>query len=132
MMFKRRRAIQILLVVAVFYAVGLVWGYQRLPLAVISDLDNGEFLRRNPSANWSRATTRISTVQESYLERRLAHSQQHAMPRAYVSIQWNAFALARVQGGYDAGFDSVERKDRLYLCLFGGWVCVHAFSHIMS
>lgn len=129
MMFKRRRAGRVFFAVAALYVVGLVWGYQRLLWAAISDLGGGELLRAFPSATWSRESTQVSSFRAGYLESRLPHSSERTIPQIKVSVKWNAFVLARVTTGYYVSPLGAEWKDCLYLCVFGGWMRVHTFSH---
>lgn len=107
----------------------MVWGCQRLPWAAIKGLGGGELLRAFPLASWSRKSTQVSSFQAGYLESRLPHSFQRTIPHIEMSVKWNAFALARVTTGYYVGTLGAEWKDCLYLCVFGGWVRVHTFSH---
>ena len=120
----RRR---ILIAVALLYAVGLVWGYFRLPLAAIKNLhDYRIFIAQARAVSLDEID--ISAPQLGYLRGAIPLSRDPVVPRLSVAVSWNALVVARINSGYYHSNEGAERMDILYICLFGAWVPIHTYS----
>jgi hypothetical protein len=109
-----------------------LFGYRRLPLAAINNLADYELVKNRAPVSIDRDKTSISRSQERYLKQRLAESPVPTTPRIHVAVTWNALACARVRAGHYVGPMGAEYKDTLFVCVFGTWVPVYTFSHMMS
>ncbi len=123
----RRR---ILISVLVLYALGLTWGYLRLPWAAIRSLADYELVARAPAVSLSHRN--VSTAQLWYLKHALRESPVPVVPRLWAKVTWNALVFARVYSGHYIGDTGAEGKDSLYFCLFGAWIPVYTYNHVMA
>lgn len=120
----------VLISVLVLYALGLAWGYLRLPWAAVKSLVDYEIVARPTAVSLSHRN--VSTAQLRYLKRALRVSPVPVVPRVSVNVIWNALVFARVESGHYIGPLGAEVKDSLYLCLFGVWFPIYTYSHLMS
>lgn len=127
-MSKRRR---IILLLAVGYGLGLVWGQVRLPLSAVKSLSDYRLLREKRFISASDEDLQMLPVQRWYLKRCL-NIVDNAPPRISVRVQWNCGVIARAHSGYYIAPEAAEYLDCLYFCLFGAWVPVHRFRHSIA
>jgi hypothetical protein len=125
---KARR--RILITVLSLYAAGIVWGYFRLPWAAVRSLADYRLIAEAPAVSLSELD--VSPAQLWYLRRALPVSPAPVVPRVSVSVTWYALVVARVRSGHYVGNTGAEGRDSLYVCLFGAWVPVYTFSHVMA
>ena len=120
------------LIVLVVYALSLSWGYIRVPWAAIKSLADYQFIVKAPVVSLPESDVNVSRPQRWYLDLALAQSPTPVVPRVHVSVQWNALLCARVRSGLHAGPLAAEDKDSLYVCLFGAWIPIYTFDHVMA
>jgi hypothetical protein len=125
---KTRRGIFI--AVVLLYAAGLIWGYFRLPWAAVRSLADYRLIVEAPAVSLSDLD--ISPAQLGYLRRALRVSPTPVVPRVSVTVTWNALVIARVRSGHYVGNTGAEHRDSVYVCLFGAWVPVYTYSHVMA
>ena len=125
-MSKRRK---IILLLAIGYSLGLVWGQVRLPVAAVKSLTDYRLLT---SVSASDEDLQMLAIQRSYLKRSLNVTESRQPPRISVRVKWNCGIIARVQSGYYLAPEGAEYLDALYFCAFGAWVRVYRFSHAMA
>ena len=126
-MHKRRR---ILVVIAVLYAIGLAWGYVRLPFAAVKSLGDYRLIANAPAVGIGQV--KAAPLQVAYLTRSLSTSRTTAAPHVSATVIWNALAVARVRSAIYLGPTGAESRDVLYVCLFGVWVPVYTFSLVQA
>jgi hypothetical protein len=121
-----------LISVLALYTLGLAWGYVRLPWASVTDFDAHVYVAQQPAVSLSYQN--VSRVQLRYLEHALTPrvSSVPVLPVVKIDVTWNALVFARVKSGYVTGPVGAEIKDRLFVCVFGAWIPVHTYSHLMS
>jgi hypothetical protein len=129
---KRRLMIAAACALAAVYFGGLVLGYRRLPWAAIRNLADHELVTAATVVTIDREQTSISPSQEQYLKHRLPESPVPTTPRIHVQVTWNALVCARVKAGHYVGPTGAESKDTLFVNLFGAWMPVYTFSHLMA
>jgi hypothetical protein len=121
---------RVLVCVLILYGLGLVWGYFRLPLAAIKSLGNYRSIASAPAVSFGNLG--VSSTQRWYLGHAFSESPVPAAPSVAVSVEWNALVLARVRSGYHVSPKGAERRDSLYLCVFGAWIPVYNFRREMA
>jgi hypothetical protein len=127
-----RVRLRVLLGILVLYLLGLGWGYLRLPWAAIRSLADHKSVTTAPAVSLSATGVDVSRSQQWYLDRVLPLSPTPVVPRVSVVVRWNALICARVSSGHYVGPTGAEWRDSLYICLFGAWVPVYTFSHVMA
>jgi len=128
-MSKRRK---IILVLFVGYALALVWGHVRLPLAAVKSLDDYRLLRNTPVLSASDDQLQMWAVQKRYLSHSINLVSGKGTPRISAEVKWNCGIVARVQSGIYFSPEGAEGIDGLYICVLGGWLRVYTFSHLMA
>src|SRR5687768_11679134 len=108
---------RVLVCILVVYGLGLVWGYFRLPLAAIKSLGSYRSIASAPSVRFGYLD--VSSTQRRYLVHAFDESPVSAVPSVAVSVEWNTLVLARARSSYYASPKGAERRDSLYLCMFG-------------
>ena len=129
---RRKRILVALLLVGSLYLGGLAWGSRRLPWAAIKSLRDHQLLTTAPAVTVDRGQTSMSRAQETYLFQRLRVSPTPTTPRIHVNVRWNALVCARVDAGHYLGPTGAEQKDTLFVCLFGAWIPVYTYTHLMA
>jgi hypothetical protein len=122
----------VLLVIAGAYVAGLAWGDRRLGWAALNDLADREIVVSSPAITLDRRNSFLSPAQAAFLLQRVRESPIPTTPRVHVKVRWNATVCARVQAGHYVGPSGAEWKETLFICLFGVWVPVYTYSHIMA
>jgi hypothetical protein len=126
----RRRKIILLLLIG--YALGLVWGQVRLPVAAVKSLDDYSLLRGETVVSASDEQLQMSAMQKWYLKRFLHVADGANPPQISATVKWNWGIVARVRSGHYISPTGAEWLDGLYVCLFGSWLRVYSFSHAMA
>ena len=121
-----------LFVILALYLAGLVWGHVRLPWAALLSLRDHQLIRAASAVSVDPDQTAITSAQRRYLNWALPVSATATKPVVFVAIHWNAWACARVRSGIYVGSEGAEAQDCLYVCLFGAWVPVYRFWHVMA
>lgn len=121
-----------LFVLLALYLAGLVWGHVRLPWAALMSLRDHQLFRDASAVSLDSDKTAITTAQHRYLKWALPVSATATKPVVFVAIHWNAGVCARVQSGIYVSSTGAEAQDCLYVCLFGAWVPVYRFWHVMA
>ena len=114
------------------YLVGLGWGYLRLPWAAIKSLRDYKLIRDASAVSLRPAGISLSSAQRRYLARALPVSSTTVAPIISVEVDWYAVVCARVRSGHYISSTGAERRDCLYLCLFGAWIPLHTYSEQMA
>lgn len=126
-----RRYRKAILVLIVAYALGLVWGQVRLPLAAAKSLCTHEGL------SVSDASLKMLSIQKAYLKRssKVVEGRRGPPYRSLsVEVKWNAVLVARVASKHTyknsipggPPINEFESIDALYVCLFGMWIPVYS------
>ena len=116
--------------VITLYAAGLTWGYWRLPWAAVKSLHDYSIIAEAPAV--SLAEVDVSGLQLGYLRGALPVSTARVVPRVSVAVAWYAVVIARVRSGHFLGPEGAERRDALYVCLFGAWIPIYTYGVIWS
>ena len=127
---RRRTVRRVFAVVLGLYLLGLAWGYVRLPWAAMKSLADFELIVESPAISYAKLD--LSEAQRQYLDRKLPPSVHGAVPRIEVSVRWYAVAVARVESSHYVSPTGAEWMDALYVCVFGAWVPVYTFWHVMA
>ena len=122
---------RILVCVLALYLLGLGVGYIRLPFAAIKSLGNYRSIASAPAVTFA-DTLDASASQRWYLEQSFTESPVPVVPVVSAAVQWNLLVVARANSRYYVGPKGAERRDSLYLCLFGAWVPVYTFGGWVS
>jgi hypothetical protein len=128
-MSKRRK---IILLLSIGYALGLVWGQFRLPVAAVKSLADYPLLRRKPVVSVSDEQLRMLSIQKWYLKHSMNVVDDTNPPRISADVRWNWGVVARVHSGHYISPQGAEWLDGLYVCVFGAWLRVYTFSHVMA
>lgn len=128
-MSKRRKIILLLLI---GYALGLVWGQVRLPVAAVKSLADYPLLRDKPVVSASDEQLHMLAIQKWYLKRFMSVVDGTNPPQISADVRWNWGIVARVRSGYYISPQGAEGLDGLYVCVFGAWLRVYGFSHSMA
>src|SRR5258706_15650023 len=129
---RRRWTIVAGCAIAAAYIGGLVSGYRRLPWVAINNLSDHELVTAATAVTIDRSQSSMSQSQEAYLKLRLPESPVPTTPRIHVQIGWNALVCACVKAGRYRALLGAEWKDTLFVCVFGAWIPVYTFSHLMA
>jgi hypothetical protein len=121
---------KILISILVLYALGMCWGYFRLPWAAIKSLGDYKIVENAPGITFS--DIKVSWAQRWYLKHAMKESPTTVTPKVAVSVTWNALVFARVRSGCYLAPLGAEGVDGLYFCLFGLWIRIHTYSHEMA
>ncbi len=62
----------------------------------------------------------------------LNESPVPAVPRVEVDVKWNLFVVARVASSHYVGPTGAEWREDLYLCVFGAWIPMYRFTHLVA
>ena len=127
-MSKRRKTILLLLI---GYFLGLAWGQLRLPVATVKSLADYPLLREK-GMSASDEQLQMLAIQKWYLKRFMDVTDGTKPPRISVDVRWNCGIVARVQSDHYIAPEGAEGLDGLYVCIFGAWLQVYAFSHTMA
>ncbi len=126
---KRRKIILLLLI---GYALGLLWGQVRLPVAAVKSLADYPLLRDRSVVSASDEQLQMLAIQEWYLKRSMRLLDGTNPPRISADVRWNWGVVARVRSGHYISPQGAEWLDGLYVCFFGAWLRVYSFSHAMA
>ncbi len=89
-MHRRRRiaaaVLAAVLAVVILYALGLAWGYLRLPLAALKSLHDYPIVASAEAVTFAE-TTDVASSQWWYLEHSLRESPVPAFPRVWVEVK---------------------------------------------
>ena len=114
------------------YSIGLGWGYLRLPWAAINCLSDFKMLGQAPVVRLRSGGVSVAPVQRWYLRQVLPDSATGNAPVISVEVKWSALVCARVHSALYMSPDGAEVRDSLYVCLFGAWIPVHTYMHVMA
>lgn len=134
---KTRR--RFIITVLVLYAVGITWGYFRLPWVAVRSLYRDDHIAKAPAVYLSPKMA-ISRAQLWYLRRALPvpiasvmsyrNSHDPIVPRVSVVVTWNALMIARAESAvFTQDKDGVSGRDSVYVCLFGAWFPILTFRY---
>ena len=121
---------RVLVCLPILYGLGLVWGYFRLPLAAVKSLGSYRSIASAPAVSFGNLN--VSSSQRWYLGHAFNESPVLGVPSVAVSVEWNALAVARVRSSYYSSPKGAERRESVYLCMFGAWIPVHNFQRVVT
>ena len=121
-----------MLLAAGLYVLGLIWGQTRLPVAAIKNLADSPLLRQYGKMSLPPGALEMPRHQAWYARRSLDLVDGTGPPTVSASVKWNWGIAARVNVGLYFSPTGAERLDCEYVCVFGWWVPVYAFSHLMA
>lgn len=113
------------------YVLGLAWGHVRLPATAVKNLADYPGIVIDRKLRLS-SDLDVSRVQRWHLQRSLPLTSTQVASRVSVSVEWNALIIARVRSSHYTSPTGAEGKDVLYVNVFGAWVPVHTFMHVMA
>jgi hypothetical protein len=134
---KARR--RILITILLLDPAGIVWGYLRLPWAVVRSLYRDDDIAKAPAVYLSPKLA-ISSAQRRDLRQALPvrvvptvpprSSFDALVPRVSVSVTWNWLVIARVESAvFTQDKHGVTGRDSVYVCLFGAWFPILTYRY---
>jgi len=128
-MLKRQTIIRVLLAL---YSLGLIWGQVRLPVAAVKSLSDYDLLCHKPNLSAPDERLQMWVIQKWYLKRSLKLIDGVASSVISAKVMWNFGFVARVNSGHYSSPTGSESLDALYVCIFGAWLKIYTFNHLMA